>query len=281
MKQRYIIKASGKKEPFKRGKIKSTLIRTGAPEGLADEVAQTVEEKIKEVASFDEIYKNTQEQLLQKRPELAAKYSLKRAIMKLGPEGYVFEKYVARILEGYGYRVKVGQIVKGYCVDHEIDVIARKKDKHFMIECKYHNRPGLRSDVKVALYTHSRFLDVERAWKTIKGHQYLFHQPWLVTNTRCTTEAIKYARCMNLRIIAWRYPYGRGLEYFIEKKRLYPVTILPSISHAFVNRLSLAGILTAQDLLKHSEKDITKLASINPSAARKLRMEARQFYSFH
>jgi len=55
------------------------------------------------------------------------RYALKRVTMKLGPAGFVFERYVVRTLESYGYATEVGKHVLGYCVMHEIDVSAKKK----------------------------------------------------------------------------------------------------------------------------------------------------------
>ena len=111
--------------------------------------------------------------------------------MGLGPTGFPFEKYIAEILKEYGYATKVGEVVKGYCVSHEVDVIAQKGKECFMIECKYHNKRGRRLDVKVAMYIYARFLDIKRAQEKIKEHKKHFHQAWLVTNTKCTREAIR------------------------------------------------------------------------------------------
>ena len=60
----------------------------------------------------------------------------------------------------------MGEIVKGHCVNHEIDVIAEKEDYRFMIECKFRNLPGTNCDVKIPLYIQARFKDVEQQWKT-------------------------------------------------------------------------------------------------------------------
>ena len=146
-----------------------------------------------------------------------------------------------------------------------------------MIECKYHNRPGLRSDLRVALYTHAQFLDVEQRRKEIRHDgKNVFHQAWLVTNTKCTSTAIRYARCVNLRIIAWRYPSRGGLEHFIEKKKLYPVTVLPSLSGMALRKLGYAGILLAKDLLKYSPREAAKFFRISPRMAEKIRQEAEE-----
>ncbi|GAI02479.1 unnamed protein product, partial [marine sediment metagenome] len=59
--------------------------------------------------------------------------------MDMGPEGFVFEKYIAKILREYGFITEVGRILNGHCVNHEVDVIAKKENQVCMIECKYHN----------------------------------------------------------------------------------------------------------------------------------------------
>lgn len=80
-----------------------------------------------------------------------------------------------------------------------------------MVECKYHNMPGKRSDLKVVMYTYARFLDVKHLG---------FEQPWLVTNTKCTSEVKKYAQCMGIRVISWRYPHDECMEKMLMQKPL-------------------------------------------------------------
>lgn len=269
MKQ-YVLKASGKKELFSDRKIYGNLLKAGASPDLADKTIREVQTKIKGEIGSDKVYDSILEQLTNAEPKIAIKYSLKRAIMKLGPTGYFFEKYIARILQEYGYTTEVGRIVNGYCVNHEVDVIALQNNQHFMVECKYHNQPGTRSDIKIALYIYARFLDVERAWKLKKGHESMFHQAWLVTNTKCTSDAIRYANCMNMRIIAWHYPKEASLEKLIENKELYPTTILPSLKTVGIEKLSSLGIILAKDLRKYKKDDLSKILSTSRNISLKI-----------
>lgn len=262
----FITKASGERVPFSEEKIRQSSMRAGASRKLSYEVARTVSKSIDSDFSSERVYKCVLGELRKNDPKAAYRYSLRNAIMQLGPTGFLFEKYVARILENYGYTTEVGRITPGYCVEHEIDVTATKDKKHFMIECKYHNRRGIRSDLKVALYTFARFLD-------IKKRKEFFHEPWLVTNTKCTSQAKKYANCAGLRIVAWHYPKRRGLEYFIESKGLYPITIIPLISKKVMQRLSEINIILAVDLLKYSPQELAKLSSISLSLAKRIQGE--------
>ena len=278
-----IIKASGNKEKFSKEKLYRSLKRVGARGSLAEKVSKEITEKASDEMSSEKILEQVISCLKKENPILAARYNLKRAIMELGPTGFPFEKYVADILKEYGYKTKVGSTVKGSCVSHEIDIIAKKylvkagqEKKHFMIECKYHNRGGRRSDVKVALYTYARFLDVKKAWEKIPGHQNLFHQAWLVTNTKCTSEAIRYARCVGLKIISWRYPKNESLECLIEKKGLYPITILSSLTRHTKEKLAEKGLMLAKDLLKYSTSDLVRLVDLQSNIIQKLQKEAKE-----
>ncbi|MCE5329564.1 restriction endonuclease [bacterium] len=277
MKQ-YILKASGEKELFSSDKIYDSLLKAGASPELASKTTEEIKTKLKGKINSDKVYNFVLEKLTNTEPQAALKYSLKKAIMKLGPTGYLFEKYTAKILQEYGYTTEVGRIVNGYCVSHEIDVIAIQNNQHFMVECKYHNQPGTRSDIKTALYIYARFLDVERAWKQNKGHESMFHQAWLVTNTKCTSEAIKYGSCMNMRIIAWQYPKEASLEYLIENKKLYPITILPSLGTNSIEKLGAKGILLAKELLKYSMDELSKILSTSLIISQKISEEVNLLF---
>lgn len=225
-----ITKATGLKVPFNKGKLKQSLMRSGANSEQADEVVSEVMEMLVEGMSTRKIYKTAFRLLRNVSRPMAARYKLKHAIMELGPSGFPFEQFVAELLKHKGYKTQVGVIVKGHCVNHEVDVIAEKDKHHFMIECKFHNRQGYSSDVKIPLYIQSRFLDVETSWKQLDGHAEKFHQGWVVTNTRFSEDAAQYGRCMNMNLVGWDYPKNNGLKDWIDGSGLHPVTCLTTLT---------------------------------------------------
>lgn len=271
-----IIKASGEKQRFNKEKLYRSLRRAGVNSKLARSVCKKVEKNIHSGASSEKILSQTASCLQEESPRLAARYNLKRAIMELGPTGFPFEKYIANILKEYGFLVEVGKIIKGHCVNHEVDVVAKKGKKIFMIECKFHNSRGIRSDIKVALYVYARFLDIKKASERISGYKHSFHQAWLVTNTRCTRMAVHYARCMGLKVVSWGYPKNESLEYLIEKKGLYPITVLPSLKKYVKERLVQEKVVLVKDLLKYSIGNLSRIAGLRPDAVRKLQEDAKQ-----
>ena len=234
-----VIKATGEIEPFSEEKVISSLLRAGASRQLAENiVAQTKPSLYQNIPTF-EIYSIVMKILKKEQRPIAEKYNLKKAIMDLGPTGYPFEKFVAAVLQATGCQVATNQIIQGKCVSHEIDVIAENKEK-YMIECKFHGLPGGRTDIKVALYTYARFLDVKE-----KGG---FDIPWLMTNTKLTQEVKTYALCMGMRVTAWDYPEGDSLNEMIDKSGLYPITASTTLPEQKKIELIGKGIVFTRDL---------------------------------
>ncbi len=160
-----VTKASGRMEEFDIGKLIDSLMRSGAPEDIARDIADKVSVQVTHSMNTRHIFRMAKKLLRQYSHATGMRYSLKKAIYALGPTGYPFEKYVARILKSYGYGVEVNRIIKGYCVTHEVDVLASKDDRRCVIECKYHANGEKPADVKIALYVHSRFNDIRRAFE--------------------------------------------------------------------------------------------------------------------
>lgn len=261
----YVIKESGQKEKLNLNKIRTSILFAGGSESLANKAVRVVREKAYPGIRTRDILHLVLE-VLREEPGIAQRYSLKRAIMALGPTGFPFEKFVARLLREYGYKTRTDMFVTGKCVIQEVDVLAIKDGKKYMVECKYHNSPGNRTDLKVVMYTNARFLDIRH-----KG----FVQPWLVTNTKCTSEAEIYARCNGIRIISWNYPHGEGLEKMLMQKDLYPITSLESLTLRVKERLVMANIMVVSDLLTNNMMYLRVKTRLPRSILEGLRDEAR------
>lgn len=232
-----VTKASGDKAPFIEDKLRNSLMRSGANEKQIDDVLTEISSQLYEGISTKKIYRLAFNKLKNSSKHLAARYHLKQAIMELGPSGYPFERFIGEILKQQGYSVKVGEIVKGKCVTHEVDVIALADHHHFMIECKYHNQQGIVCDVKIPLYIQSRFKDVEAEWVKIPQHDKKIHQGWVVTNTKFSSDAIQYGNCAGLKLLGWDYPIKQSLKDIIDDLGLYPITCLTTLTRAEKQKL--------------------------------------------
>lgn len=268
-----VIKASGREEDFDLQKLVNSLVRSGAPQEVAQDIAVKVGIQISPLSHTRHIYRLARKMLKQYSHVSGLRYSIKKAISLLGPSGYPFEKYFGKVLAAYGYAVELNRIIDGYCVQHEVDLVASKDKNQYFIECKYHTEGGKATDVKVALYVHSRFLDIKKALEMRKD-EITVKQGWLVTNTRCTSDAIQYAECAGLRIVSWRYPGAESLEKMIESKRLYPVTILSSVKRQSLYMLFSNNIVLAQEIADMDEETFIKKSGLDAKTALSLKAEA-------
>lgn len=269
-----IIKASGKSEEFDITKLVDSLVRSGASESIAQEIAEKVENQLSPASHTKHIFRLAKRLLKQYNRASDMRYSIKKAIYALGPSGYQFEKYFGRILKEYGYSVEVNRILRGYCVSHEIDVLAVKENRGFVIECKYRSNGGVPTDVKIALYVNSRFNDIRKAYESSSEQRLIIKEGWLVTNTRCSSDAIKYAECVGLKIVSWKYPEKESLEKMIENRRLYPVTILSSIRKNSIETLFRNNIILAKDIADLDEKAFLGRSGLDAGTALNLKREA-------
>lgn len=243
-----VIKASGEKVPFQIEKLANSLRRANAREEYIQEILDKVSSKIFDGITTKKIYKMAFKMLKSKSRISASRYKLKKALMELGPTGFPFEKFVGKLMEHEGFKTEVGVIVQGNCVQHEIDVIAQKDNNHYMIECKYHSEQGRFCNVKIPLYIHSRFLDVEKQWERQKSHETKLHKGGVYTNTRFTSDAIQYGKCVGLLMTSWDYPFGNGLKERIDSSGLHPLTVLTTLSKSEKAKLLDKGIVLCKEI---------------------------------
>lgn len=254
-------KMSGELQEFSRDKLRGSLERSGADSILADEIVDHISSQVHEGLSTKVIHDRAFTMLKTHRKSFAARYNLKRAIFALGPSGFPFERYVARLFDTMGYMTQVGIVLPGKCVTHEVDVVLTKGDVHGFAECKFHNVPGMRCSVKTPLYVFARFEDIcEHEGKPFRGDRN--REGWLVTNTRFTDDALAYGSCAGLKLLGWNTgPLGESLERMIDVRGLHPITCLTSLKTEQKKMLLAEGIVLCQDFFEQ----YSSVASILPA----------------
>lgn len=247
-----IVKNNGESVTYDPEKLKLSLSRAGATDGESYRVIQTVESKLFNGVPSKKIYEYAHAQLKkQKSHRTAGRFRLKKAIFNLGPSGYPFEIFVGRLFESFGYSVKVGVIMQGKCVQHEVDVVARKPGELVIVETKFRGDFKGKTTVQVPLYIHSRFSDIEAKWKEDHPEEEVNIRGFVVTNTRFTLDAIKYAECVGLGVLSWDYPSDGSLKYFIDLSGLHPLTSLLSLKKYEQRKLLDSGIVLCRELENH------------------------------
>ncbi len=269
----YITKANGERELFDNRKLKNSLQRAGASPKAIATVANRIVAEIKDGMSTAEIYRRAFDLLNRFEKGTASRYSLRRAVMELGPSGFPFEHFVGAIFKAMGFAVCVGRTIKGLCVAHEIDIIARDNQRFIMGEVKFHNKQGIKSDLKVVLYVKERFDDIEKGEFYRNIDQDLKKEKWLITNTKFTTKAIHYGQCgAGMILVSWNYPEQGNLYQLIEKAGLYPLTCLETLNQYDKKLFLNKNIVLCRDLTKGGER-LFNLAGISAQKRKKVLKE--------
>jgi len=266
-----ITKANGKMEPFDYRKLENSLKRSGASSPLAQKISTKVEREIHEGASTGLIYQRAHRLLNETERPSAARYSLRRALLGMGPTGFPFEKFVAQIFKTKGFNVLNDQMVKGNCAEHEVDVVAWNKEKLLMAELKFHNQIGEKSDLKVALYVKARSDDLLDQYFDY-GRRRLLDEGWLITNTKFSKNAINYGMCAKLAMIGWSYPATGNLQELIESARLHPITCLTTLSMTEKQNLLTNGVVLCQEV--KADAGPLKFVGLNDEKVKIVRDEA-------
>jgi len=261
----YVINSRGDKELFSLQKVYRSARWAGASKELSRKIAKVIEKEVYSGIRTSEIFKKVKRLLRQKTPRVALRFNLKEGMRKLGPTGFPFEKFIGEIFRKLGFKVGINQHLPGSCLrDYEIDFLAEKGNLIYVGECKYRNFPGERVHSKDALASYARFLDILNGpfFKTKKYRNFKI-KTILVTNTKFTNRAKNYSDCVDIETLGWKVPRNKGLEYLIEKEKLYPVTILPSLNKYLKDIFVFEKMMLVEDVLKVDPQKFSKRFKIS------------------
>ncbi|MFA6653851.1 MAG: ATP cone domain-containing protein [Candidatus Delongbacteria bacterium] len=246
----FVRKANGETELFSSEKLERSLKRSGADSEAISEIMKIVTSTLYDGITTGKIYNLAYSQLKKRKNTHVFKYKLKQAIMELGPTGHPFESFIGKIMEIQGYRTEVALTVDGFCVTHEVDVIATKDSIQYIVECKYGKSSDKTVNVQVPLYVKSRVDDIIRKREKIKEYEGFIFHGMVATNTRFSPDSISYAECSGLYLLGWDYPAGNGLKDIIDREKIYPITVLSSLNHAQKQMLLDTGTVICRQIIK-------------------------------
>lgn len=248
-----IIKHSGDIVEYNPDKLKKSLLKSGANKDVVESILQAIQKEVYEGISTKHIYKMAFGLLKKTSNSHAARYNLREAIRLLGPAGFFFEKYIARLFAAEHYETKTNLILSGKCVSHELDVLVKKNNVLAMVECKFHAGREAASDVKVPMYILSRYNDLQDKKHNVFGSIESISKCWIVTNNRFTTDAITFAKCSGLNLLSWDYPKDTNLKTRNDNNYLYPVTCLTTLSLAEKDKLLILDVILVKEIINNSE----------------------------
>jgi len=267
-------KADGKKELFDEKKLKGSLRASGAEKKVIDEIIYDIVEVCYDGITSDIIYKMAFRLLKNKSKSASIRYNLTNAIYLLGPEGFAFEVFLAEIAKTMGYKkVQTGKKIRGKCMEHEMDVVGERDGEMLTLESKFHNSRSKKSDLQVILYMKARFQDIENSsyYKGKKSRQVI------VTNTKFTDNAKRYAKCSGTEVVSWDYP-KKNLHDYILESNVHPVTALVSLPKAARKDFIDKGIITIKHLAENNYKKLEDCKFLSHINIKKIKEEIQEFF---
>lgn len=240
-------KKSGDFEDFDVDKLKKSLSASGASKKQVETIIQDIMPKILVGITTAKIFNLAFSKLRKISGHYARNYSLKKAIFELGPSGFYFEKFCGEILRAQGFKTTLDQIRKGCCVKHEVDIIGKRPDKNIFVECKFHNTPSKKNDVKTALYIHARSMDL------LKNAANDFEEYWIMSNTTFSKDAIAYAQCVGLKLVGINCSDNHDMQTIVNKYNIHPITSLQSLKLKDCQKLMEKNIVTTAQLAKKKQ----------------------------
>jgi len=206
-----LIKYNGNKEDYNRDKALNSLKRSGVDEKKAFTVLQEIEKQLPQTISTKDLYRRIYQGINAQGYTSPAKiYRIREVLSKM--DSIEFEKIISDLFTTQNITCSWNQIVVGQCIDHQIDVIAKNQLGKHLIEVKRHANPHKEIGLGTVIELWGRFIDISSFTSCV-----------LVTNSKFSLHAKKFAKCRKVGLLGWRYnstdlfsDHENGLETIIE-----------------------------------------------------------------
>lgn len=274
-----ITKANGERVTYRPEKIRETLRRIGAKPETVEHVLRKVQKQLVDGMATGALFALVRKELHKEDHCLAHRYNLRKGLLKLGPAGFKFEKYVAAVLEAYEYETEIpGNDLAGLCVDHEVDVIARTRNRNIMIEAKFRNVFERTVKLKDVMATWARLIDLREGSKAGKKTP-CFDEAWIVTNGRFSDRALQFGVCKGIHMIGWS-ANERSLARMVDHAQLYPITVIDSVKPWEIDALASKGILLCRQIAEKDAAALARKTGIEPERAGKIAADCKRIVNF-
>ena len=249
-----VTKHSGEQIAFNPESLKNSLRKSGANDQQIDDVFNNILKEMYDGITTRALYEMAFGYLKKHKTAYAAKYSLKKALRDLGPNGFYFEKWVCSLLHYLGFQSVNGQTLQGHAVTHEIDVIAIKNDEFNIIECKLRNDIDAKISVTTPMYFLSRMQDLANKQFHYFDQDRFITNGWLVTNAYFTKDSIAFGNYYGIKLLSWDFPNGNSIKNLTDDGGLYPITCLTVINSQQKSILLDNDMILVQNILDQPEQ---------------------------
>ncbi len=268
-----VIKANGSKELFDKEKVIRTCVRMGASEDVAKLIANKIEMKLYDGIETKRILKMIFRYLTKYKPSTGYHIDLRKALSLLRSKPD-FEHFIQALLREHGYKVLHNQIIRGKCVEHEVDGVVMKNGKSFVVEVKHHGDYHTPTGLDVSRISRAVFEDITEGFE-IGLNDFKIDGSIIVSNTKLSDHAKRYAECRGITHICWSSNHEFDLQNMIKEKKLYPITFLKGLKPQIKEKLVSAGIILLKELSNKNPKTLEKKSGIPEKFAKSLIDKAR------
>ena len=273
----FVTKADGTRQPFSKWKVVRTCLRMGATLAIAELIAEEIETRIYDDIETKKILQMIFKRLRKHKPVIRHQIDLRKALSLLNPAPD-FERFIQLLLSEHDYEVTPNQIVRGRCVEHEVDAVARKNGKTCIVEVKHHFKYHTPTSLDVSRISRAVFEDVTEGYE-LGLNNLKVDYALIVCNTKLSEHAKRYADCRGIRHIGWSSPPNHDLQTMIEEKKLYPITFLKGLNAETGNKLASNGIILLKQLTEKNPTELRRQTGISKEKLESILGKARTILS--
>lgn len=269
----FVRKVDGTKQLFDRRKVIRTCMRMGASREIAEAIVKKIELKIHDSIETRKILQMIFRFLSKYKSAIKYQIDLRRALSLMKPKPD-FERFIQILLSEHGYKVTPNQIIRGKCVEHEVDAIAIKDGVTYIVEVKRHFNYHMPTGLDVSRIARAVLEDITEGFK-LGLNKIKIDKAMIVCNTKLSGHARRYAECRGIHHIGWSSPQDGNLQTLIEKRKLYPITYLKGLTNSTREKLSSAGIILLKDLISIKPNKLNKDTGISKETLEQIIKKAR------
>ncbi len=251
-----VTKADSSRQQFDRNKIVATCMRMGATKQDAEEIAGKIESRVYDGMPTAKVLQMIFQFIHKYKPQASRLYDLRRglSLMNSKPE---FEKFVQILLANIGFEVVPNKILKGKCIEHEVDAIARKDGVTYFVEAKHHYNYHAFTGLDESRIARAVLEDVSEGFN-LGLIDLKIDEAMIVTNTKYSEQAMQYGICRNIMQIGWSTPADLGLRDIILEKSLYPLSCIRGLKTDVRLQLVDSGIILINQLVAEETEEIAR-----------------------
>ena len=228
----------------------------GVNRRIASEVADEVDARVYDGMPTNKVLQLIFRLLRKHTPTIQHFLDLRKGLSLMGskPE---FEKFVQTLLAYHGFEVTPNQIIKGRCVGHEVDAVARKDGVTYFVEAKHHSNYHTPTGLDESRIARAVLEDVTEGFALGKNDVQI-DRAMIVTNTRYSEHARHYGKCRGILQIGWSSPKTLALQNMIEEKKLYPLSCIKGLNREVKMKLVNSGIVLMKQLVEEKPAKIAR-----------------------